>query len=270
MPHKEHFGFDTTYPKTVTNKAWKKKKSLKDKASKATKTGLGEALEKAEVSWKKVKFSALHPRLSKDKEMIGNVQKLEAAMSFAVASASDLKAAAKDLKAAAAIAKKTAANKSMSKSAAAASAEITKELTLLANAAASYNALKIYQTFIVNTKKQLAKQTQGYTKAVSDLDKLFKALAKDPSLESFKTLLKEIQKRFGVVQSATAGFSRTPGPKQADWQASSKAIKSIEHKIQGLMKMIKTSGVDKAAREKAFKNWALQSLKHIPTLKKVP
>ena len=40
--------FNTTWPATLTDAAWQKKKSFLDKAKSKTKTGLGEALTAAE------------------------------------------------------------------------------------------------------------------------------------------------------------------------------------------------------------------------------
>jgi hypothetical protein len=50
---------DKTYPLAAKNKEWQKKKSLADKAKKATKTGLGELLVKAEAEWGKILWAQL-------------------------------------------------------------------------------------------------------------------------------------------------------------------------------------------------------------------
>jgi len=54
------FPKSTTYPSAATNATWQKKKSLADKASKATKqTGLGPLLKAAEESWNDIKWDDL-------------------------------------------------------------------------------------------------------------------------------------------------------------------------------------------------------------------
>lgn len=51
--------FDINYPRELTNKAWQKAKSLKDKLQKATKTGLGELLDNAQAKWESVNWNSL-------------------------------------------------------------------------------------------------------------------------------------------------------------------------------------------------------------------
>jgi hypothetical protein len=51
--------FPTAYPAALTNAAWQKKKSFKDKLKSKTKTGLGAALVLAEKEWKKIAFNKL-------------------------------------------------------------------------------------------------------------------------------------------------------------------------------------------------------------------
>ncbi len=51
------------YPKTCTDAAWQKKKSFLDKAKKATKTGLGAELLKAEAAYKKIKWETLDAKM---------------------------------------------------------------------------------------------------------------------------------------------------------------------------------------------------------------
>ena len=50
------------YPKTLTNAAWQKKKTLLDKAKKETKTGLGAALTQLEIDWKDLDWDCLGAR----------------------------------------------------------------------------------------------------------------------------------------------------------------------------------------------------------------
>jgi len=50
---------DKTYPAIATNDAWQKKKSFKDKAKSATKTGLGAKLTAAEKAWKLIEWDKL-------------------------------------------------------------------------------------------------------------------------------------------------------------------------------------------------------------------
>jgi hypothetical protein len=51
------------YPKILTNSDWQKKKSFMDKAKKATKTGLGAELLKAEAAFKKIKWETLDAKM---------------------------------------------------------------------------------------------------------------------------------------------------------------------------------------------------------------
>ena len=54
--------FNTAYPKELTNAAWQKQKSFKDKTKAATKTGLGAELVKAEAAWKDIAFQTLQAK----------------------------------------------------------------------------------------------------------------------------------------------------------------------------------------------------------------
>lgn len=51
------------YPKVLTNADWQKKKSFLDKAKKATKTGLGAELVRAEAAYKKIKWDLLDAKM---------------------------------------------------------------------------------------------------------------------------------------------------------------------------------------------------------------
>ena len=74
---------DKTYPLVAKNKEWQKKKSFLDKAKKATKTGLGELLVKAEAGWGKIRWAQLDlaefPRI----ETVGEAQAHEARATLA-------------------------------------------------------------------------------------------------------------------------------------------------------------------------------------------
>jgi hypothetical protein len=63
---------DHTYPVIATNKAWQKKKSFTDKAKKATKTGLGALLTKAETEWAKINW--MHLDLAEVGKIKGEVE----------------------------------------------------------------------------------------------------------------------------------------------------------------------------------------------------
>ena len=51
--------FVTKYPTALKNATWQAKKSFKDKTKAKTKTGLAEALKKAEADWNKIDFKKL-------------------------------------------------------------------------------------------------------------------------------------------------------------------------------------------------------------------
>ena len=51
--------FPTVYPAALTNAAWQKKKSFKEKLKSKTKTGLGASLDAAQKAWKKIPFDTL-------------------------------------------------------------------------------------------------------------------------------------------------------------------------------------------------------------------
>jgi hypothetical protein len=51
--------FNKKYPAALTNAAWQRKKSFKDKAKSKTKTGLGTTLTAAEKAWGKIQFDKL-------------------------------------------------------------------------------------------------------------------------------------------------------------------------------------------------------------------
>jgi len=59
--------FSTKFPKNASNAYWQKKKSFKDKAKKATKTGLGAELTKAEKAWNAIPWKQLDFRTVKPK-----------------------------------------------------------------------------------------------------------------------------------------------------------------------------------------------------------
>lgn len=72
--------FTQAYPVEATNAAWQKKKSFLDKAKKATKTGLGAELLKAEAAYKKINFEALDIRSAAGQ--LGNPPKFNTPDSF--------------------------------------------------------------------------------------------------------------------------------------------------------------------------------------------
>jgi hypothetical protein len=58
-----------TYPVASSRKAWRKRKSFKDKLMSKTKTGLSEELKKAEKAWKEIKFKDLDAKKLKAKTL---------------------------------------------------------------------------------------------------------------------------------------------------------------------------------------------------------
>ena len=63
-----------TYPVASSRKAWRKRKSFKDKLMSKTKTGLSEELKKAEKAWREIKFKDLDAK--KQKARIITVNKI--------------------------------------------------------------------------------------------------------------------------------------------------------------------------------------------------
>ena len=67
----------TVYPKEISNAAWQKQKSFKDKTRAATKTGLGAELLKAEAAWKDIPFNTLSAKNFKPQDSVEATRNLE-------------------------------------------------------------------------------------------------------------------------------------------------------------------------------------------------
>jgi hypothetical protein len=126
-------GFTQAYPVEATNAAWQKKKSFMDKAKKATKTGLGAELLKAEGAYKKINFEALDIRSAAGQ--LGNPAKFTSPQDFDDAKqkaaqhmTTVVKPASAALLTAARSAAKTKSNAALSATAKAAAAAIEKKL----------------------------------------------------------------------------------------------------------------------------------------------
>ena len=121
--------FNQKYPAALTNAAWQKKKSFKDKTKSKTKTGLGTLLTKAEANWGKIKFDKL---IAAKQSLQG---KNVAALKIAAKAAQDyldgpvVQQAIAALDAAASKARTTAANTALSTTAATAATALTGALT---------------------------------------------------------------------------------------------------------------------------------------------
>lgn len=121
--------FNQKYPAALTNAAWQKKKSFKDKTKSKTKTGLGTTLTKAEANWGKVKFDKL---IAAKQNLQG---KNVAALKIAAKAAQDyldgpvVQQAIAALDAAASKARTTAANTALSTAAVNAATALTGALT---------------------------------------------------------------------------------------------------------------------------------------------
>ncbi len=111
---------DKTYPAIATNTTWQKQKSFLDKTKAKTKTGLGAELTKAQAAWAKIPWDALDAAALDAKTITAATNnKKNALLALAkVKVASDAVGAAKD------VADKTAVNKGLSKTAAAAAKAI--------------------------------------------------------------------------------------------------------------------------------------------------
>jgi hypothetical protein len=113
--------FDTKYPAALTNAAWQKKKSFLDKAKAKTKTGLGEALTKAEATWGLIQWNTLQA----DKVPMPTPQEADKAKGRAETHKTTVVAAAsKAALAAAGVAAKTKVNAGLSSAAKQAAATI--------------------------------------------------------------------------------------------------------------------------------------------------
>jgi len=121
--------FDDIYPVEAKNTSWQKKKSFLDKAKKATKTGLGAELLKAEAAWNK--FKPYMDKLDVRSAVIGGrtPEKVQQAKTDATKILNGpVKVTAAALLKAAAMAKKTSLNKGLSKPAVAAAKVIETKL----------------------------------------------------------------------------------------------------------------------------------------------
>jgi hypothetical protein len=109
--------FSTKFPANATNVYWQKKKSFKDKTKKATKTGLGAELTKAEKAWNAIPWKQLDFRTVKPKPK--TIQEAKQALAAAKQiQSTQVRAAIKAMETAVAKAKATGRNKALSDKAA--------------------------------------------------------------------------------------------------------------------------------------------------------
>ena len=105
--------FSTKFPKNANNVYWQKKKSFKDKTKKATKTGLGAELTKAEKAWNAIPWKQLDFRTVKPKPK--TIQEAKQALATAKQiQSTQVRAAIKATESAIAKAKTTGRNKALS------------------------------------------------------------------------------------------------------------------------------------------------------------
>jgi hypothetical protein len=262
------FPFKQEFPDNLTNKAWQKEKSLKDKVMSSSKTGIGDQLTRLEAAWKKIEFEVLDPKIYETKNL--NDTSSPEAMTKAKqaaqkASGGTLKEVSQLLTGVGSSAKKESDNKSLSKDAKAALVAISANAYALAKKVDSYTA-NIFDEDIDKAQKQVDKIMADYTAAADQTEKLFRLLQASPITKTWELALPRFSKLFSQMQSATGSFSRQPGPKMAGWANASKALREIEAKIPPIV--IASKGKDVAATKVAIEDFVKVGMQQSVVFKK--
>lgn len=190
------YKFLTDYPADLTNKSWQKAKSFLDKNKAKTKTGLGDALEKAEAEWKRINWPALDASQAMGK--VDQSAKYRSAKEFDFAKAvgiAEMKgkvaAASRALLEAGKVALETSKNKDLSKDAVKKATALSKGLIdqsrLLRDGIDLSDFDEKRDRWLELQKMQMA----GFKKAVSELEAALKQVAQDPTKKTFNEKAKQ-------------------------------------------------------------------------------
>ncbi|MBL9083795.1 MAG: hypothetical protein JNK76_18405 [Planctomycetales bacterium] len=254
--------FLTDYPKTLTNKAWQKEKSVADKLKSKTKTGLGEDLEAAEKAWNSINFECMiadNAMFAVDK---GGKYRGEEEFDFAkgVATAelkNSVAVARKVLMRASGTARDTSMNKDLSKDAIKKAQEISKGLLDLEA------KLRDITLDDFDEKKQRftqlkAMQLKALAKDIVNLEKALIAVAKTPTLEFWNDNVKQ---KFRSVGNTLGNFNEFK-EEWKTWQP----WDGFQAERHPLVKASKKK--DPAVEEKAIKLILKETIPELAKLKK--
>lgn len=187
--------FVTIYPAEVTNKEWQKKKTLKDKLKKSTKTGLGELLDNAEQKWGAINWNALDVRDAMKK--VDKSAKYRSIKEIQIAKAigeAELKGpvqlARKALLAASKKASLVVKDGHLSKEAAAKASAISKKL-LEQEAYLRDLTLQDFDDYVVKFQQLYDMEMKKLKASITNLEAGLKAVAKDPTADNWEEQVKQ-------------------------------------------------------------------------------
>ncbi len=260
--------FPTKLPEILTNKGWQKQKSIVDKLSDKTKTGIGDLLLKLEAAWNKANFDALDV----DVFMAKNAQK-KSSEGLTEGKAEALKESQRSLKLIeqtltllgfnASVAEK---NKDLSKNAVAALGEMRSKASFLRNTIEAF-AFKEWDKAIAEAKKQEDEGRKKYVKALNELRVTVGSLEHEPTAAMWAVSQKEMEKEFAAMSGPMLNFSRSGTGESKSWQDVSSSIKSIEQAMVDVIKGLKSKGKDDPTT--LIEVFAFKAKKQIAIMEKV-
>ncbi len=197
--------FVTKYPTALKNATWQTKKSFKDKTKAKTKTGLADALKKAESDWNKITFS----KVIAAKQGLGGktlVQKnaiVAAARQYLVGRV--VQDTINSLDAAATKARTTGANPNLSSTASRFAAALSGQLTAQAKLLRDIE-LDDFQASLTGPAKQVRDWEAEHTRLLRKTDQLRDDLRDEPSLENWnQSDFRSVLERGAVITKSLAG-----------------------------------------------------------------
>lgn len=211
--------FNTTYPPALTEAAWQKQKSFKDKLKAKTKTGLGAALKTAETAWGKVNFAALDAKNQPLTRTPIDVARNKVAAEKILGQ--QVKTASRALELAASKARTTSENPALSPKAAQAAKRLSAQLLKLAVNLKSLN-LDDFDADAQQLRDGFQKDVDRAVKIIAQLDVAFDRLYKTPTSAKFTELKfgPKVTEAYGVF---TVGFRSMEDPRfvalNDEWKA---------------------------------------------------
>jgi hypothetical protein len=199
--------FVTDYPAECTNKEWQKKKSLKDKWQKSTKTGLGELLDNAQQKCGAINWIALDVRDAMKKvdasAKYRSIQEIQVAKAVGEAELKGpVQLARKALLAASKKATLLARDGKLSKDATAKATSMSKKL-LEFEAYLRDITLDDFDDYVKKFQQLYDMEIKKLKASIQNLEAGLKAVAKDPTE---KTWAKEVKQKCRSVGNTLGNF----------------------------------------------------------------
>jgi hypothetical protein len=221
--------FVTKYPTALKNATWQSKKSFKDKTKNKTKTGLAEALKKAETDWNKIEFK----KLIAAKQSLGGkslAQKravMGEAHQYLVGRV--VQDAINSLDAAATKARTTGANTSLSGTASRFATTLSGQLTAQAKLLRDIE-LDDFQESISGQAKQVRDWEAEHTRLIRKTDQMRDDLQDEPTLANWQaSQFRGVLERGAVITKSLAG------------QTEDQHWREMDQKWNGLLEAFRTS-----------------------------